>query len=328
MSPSPTSLALFPSYWLNSPLAAKNSAQLPGRWVSRSQTKNRVGVVISIPNGLPKTSKSSSRVTRYFARAAIPGNACRGAIYLAGGLLNATNCLFVGNWSRGSPPSGTHSGSLPTPGSGGAIYGLAGTMNLRQCVFQSNGVLGSSGYLGSGSVPVGDASGGAIFSAGNLVASACAFSHNTAAGGDGYVGAYPEVPQSGSAGGNAFGGAVANSGVLLADSCAFANNSASGGTGGPGASGGIMIGIYYSQAGGAGGEGGTATGSALFTAAGSSAALVNCTAALNTQGGGGGGYGGAAGVFSWNPMAREWGSPAVTGATAAPAPGFLPAPGR
>ncbi|MGD0263309.1 MAG: putative Ig domain-containing protein, partial [Verrucomicrobiota bacterium] len=152
---------------------------------------------------------------------------------------------------------------------GGAIYNNGGTVVLNNCVVAGNSAVGANG------------------------------SNGTDGNSDPNYGKYGSGASDGQPG---VGGAIYNLGALIAtNNCQFTNNTAIGGSGGSGGNGGS--GGYYGGNGGNGGNGALAYGGAIYSGAGSSLSLNNCTFSANTVTGGSGGSGGTngAGAFSGYP---------------------------
>ena len=142
---------------------------------------------------------------------------------------------------------------------GGGIYNNGGTVSLTNCVVSLN----TAPYFN------GDLSGAAIYNnGGSLVLAGCAVSDNSIPP---HAGGW-SVPFS------CRGGAIYNAGTLLASTCLFSNNVIWGGD--------------------SMNNGDSASGGALYNAAGSSAEIMSSTFVNNTANGGtdggGSGYGGAA----------------------------------
>lgn len=223
-----------------------------------------------------------------------------GAIYLTGGTLNISGCMFnlsaalggsggiggVGqaNASQNTTTSGYvqvwggagGNGGAGALGQGGAIYIGGGSVTIATTtigVSQAHGGVGGAGGIG-----------GAANYNGAATASA-----NAGAGG------------AGGAGGNGQGGGVfLAAGTLNVSASTFNANEAIGGNGGVGARGGhgnyngSWIGVGNGGQGGQGGQGGNCRGGAIYFAAGTNT-VVNSTLSANTGTGGNGGNGGQGG---------------------------------
>jgi hypothetical protein len=243
-------------------------------------------------------------------------NGLGGAILVAGGTLNATNCSFVSNLvaNAGAGPSqggaifnangqvtleectftgnvahgtGATSTATNSAGAGGAIYS-DGTLTVSHCTFVGNSASGGSwSWAGPPSSPGSDGFGGAISSVGVMDVAGSTFTSNSVTGGCGSEGGSTFMPTSaggGLPGGDGEGGALFNGGTATVAGSTFAWNLASGGAGGGGGDG------LDGGDGGSGGEGGAGNGGALF--GGGITAIVNCTFAWNGGVGGAGGGGG------------------------------------
>jgi hypothetical protein len=227
-----------------------------------------------------------------------------GAIYNEAGMVNVTNCTFVGNIAVGG--GGTGSAPNGADGFGGAIYN-AGTLTASRCCFCNNSATGGPSLetgdpymnlVGSG----GAARGGAIANLGTLTIVDSLFDGNQAtggAGGNGWDGGFlwAGIPGPGGPGGNgghASGAAIYNAGTASLVNCTLVNHACAGGNGGFGGSGQFITLPYwpfnqiYGPA-GSGGNGGDGCGAIDDTTG--SCALTNCTLAFNrgTFGSGGGG---------------------------------------
>ena len=229
-----------------------------------------------------------------------------GAILNRGGVVDATNCAFSGNEAAQAPiTAGQPPPLAPAPSQGGAICNLGGTVSLDGCVFTGNSATGAPDSL-IAFAPGGDALGGAIYSDGHLQAHACTFHRNSAMGGSGGDGVF--FPGSfgigGGSGGLARGGAICNLGSTAIDRSLFASNSATGGQAGNGGSAGNFPPAV--GAGQNGGNGGYASGAALFNAG--AAALINSTFAGGVGTGGVGGRGGVGSDFWWQGVHYQFGS--------------------
>jgi hypothetical protein len=202
-----------------------------------------------------------------------------GALYNRAGVVNATNCLFLGNAAQSS--GYVFRGALP-PAQGGAVRNESGCINFDGCTFTNN-----SAFVAASTDPNpgSDASGGSIHSSGTLSISRCAFLQNSALGGPGQNGLYGNL-SSGTSGGMGNGGAIYSLGTSGIYESIFAGNRAAGGTGSIG-------GVDNSQGiglGGPGGDGGSGSGGAIFNS--NVASLVNCSFVSNSCAGGAGGGGG------------------------------------
>jgi hypothetical protein len=205
------------------------------------------------------------------------GSAPEGGGIFSQGIVNATNCVFSGNFASSS---------------GGALRNDGGQVFLAGCVFTGNGSIGFTGESGYGS----SAFGGALDNSGTLTADLCCFAANSAVGGGG-SGAAGELATPGGSGGASGGGAIRNSGTMTILRSTFMNNSAIGGAGGNGAPGhhsdpGMPFG---GGDGGSGGDGGGGEGGAIYSSG--TARVFNTTLAYNSGSGGSGsqgGYGGTA----------------------------------
>ncbi|MGA2659094.1 MAG: choice-of-anchor tandem repeat GloVer-containing protein [Verrucomicrobiota bacterium] len=222
-----------------------------------------------------------------------------------GGVVNATNCTFAGNyagWEWGAPygpqPLGWLLGGVPAVG--GAILNADGQVNLRACLFSGNRAEGGpDDPILSGPAGAGAGSGGAIHNQGNMNVTDCTFSGNWARGGGGftwlavYGGNY--IGASGTSAAGASGGAICNLGAMALWRSTIVSNSAAGGGGGRGQTGGELntssLNWSFSDS-GDGGNGGSGSGGGLFN--GGTASVVNCTFCANTGAGGAGGWGGSA----------------------------------
>jgi hypothetical protein len=201
-----------------------------------------------------------------------------GAIFVDGGMVNATNCIFLGNYAaRG----------------GSMAIGDNSQVNLHACLFQSNGAA-SAAEVGGGN----PAQGGAIWNQGSLLATECIFAGNSAVAGAGITPPpYENQYYPGAQGGDGMGGAIFNQGTLAIWNSTLVGNSGSGGAGGNGEQGYVETvnngGFPYqqviqSESGGSGGDG----YGALYNMG--TASAVNCTFCGNTGAGGAGGPGGPA----------------------------------
>jgi len=126
------------------------------------------------------------------------GSGQGGALFVDGGVLQATQCQFRENRASG----GTGTGGLDAGGAyGGAIYTRAGSVNLTNCTFTSNQAAGGRVQPLAGSGVGGAGNGGAIYNeSGTLRAMGTRFFANAAQGG--------VAEFSGGSDGPAFGGAV------------------------------------------------------------------------------------------------------------------------
>jgi uncharacterized repeat protein (TIGR03803 family) len=134
-----------------------------------------------------------------------------GAILIANGALNATNCVFLSNLATNAGPG---------PSQGGAIFSASGRVALDHCTFAGNVARGSDATSNSTNYA---GAGGAVYSAGLLRANGCTFVYNSTLGGK----AYYYGP--GSAG---TGGALCNAGLMEVSGSTFASNSVTGGQSG------------------------------------------------------------------------------------------------
>jgi hypothetical protein len=209
-----------------------------------------------------------------------------GALYIAGGTVNATNCVFSDNDAEAS--DGTSVAWGGGDGDGGAIYN-AGNVNASQCAFQWNGAQGGKAWASNYGAGGGAGRGGAIYNAGSMVLDRSLLWNNRVGGGAGGQGTSGETlfgPGAGGAGGSAIGTAICNLGTGALVNCTLAWNFGSGGQGGDG---GPLGGAPYLTPGAPGGMGGS--GGAAVANLNGLLALTNCTLAFNTGTGGGGGSG-------------------------------------
>lgn len=239
------------------------------------------------------------RGTTMRANMAIASGGQGGALYNWGGMVNATNCEFLGNLAQ------SRTNSLTGNAEGGAVFNRQGEVSLHNCIFSGNR---ASAALASGSPPSippvtgANGCGGVVCNLGTLKISFCTFLDNYAKGGlggEGYPGGTQPpgydgspVPFWGGTGGDGYGGAVFSTGPLWLYGCSFVGNLATGGGGGRGGQGGL--GLYGATSGGLGGSGGGGFGAALFTSGGM-AQIANCTMVSNNCAGGIGGPGGTGG---------------------------------
>jgi len=145
-----------------------------------------------------------------------PGeNGQGGALFIDGGVLNATGCQFTANRASGGTAS---SGMDAGGGYGGAIFNRSGGLNLTNCTFLSNQALGGVVHPMLGSGRGGAGMGGVIYNErGTLHSIGTHFFSNTAQGG---------VPDSsGGLDGAAFGGAVySTNGTIDLENCVLSTN--------------------------------------------------------------------------------------------------------
>jgi len=190
---------------------------------------------------------------------ALSGNTCDshytspaagGAVCIASGTANFTNCLFNTNGAVGAVIGVD---LVPIPGIGGAIALLGGTMTVNQCLFLNNRAKGgvATGYAGW-------ARGGAIYSTATASIAKSSFLNNSAPG------TASKVAQ------NDQGGAIYNSGTMQLNGCCLSSNFVSGTAA-------VMSGIGISA-------GGDALGAGAFNAG--QLRMTNCTITMNTAQGG------------------------------------------
>jgi alpha-tubulin suppressor-like RCC1 family protein len=202
-----------------------------------------------------------------------------GAVYNRS-ILQATNCTFSLNRAEGGWGNGCDYGER----GGGALHNVSGaTANLVQCCFQRN--LAAGGFGGT-SLTGGYAYGGGILNDGMLRLWSVTLATNSATGGNGGCG-YGGQPNG--TGGNAFGGALCNRGVLALTNCIFVENRSAGGAASE------QLGTGSSP-----GDGGTASGGAIYNATNAVCAIAGSTLEQNRALGGnpyvdngGSGFGGA-----------------------------------
>jgi hypothetical protein len=129
--------------------------------------------------------------------------------------------------------------------------------------------------------------GGAITNGGSLTLVNCLVMDSTVTGGNGGAGgnggsdAFGENGGNGGGGGEGYGAGIWNQGTLVLTNCTIENNAAVSGAGGPG---GTNSGSYASP--GNGGSGGVSQGAGLYNANGAQAIIVNCTFNNNSVTGG------------------------------------------
>jgi hypothetical protein len=174
-----------------------------------------------------------------------------------GGTVCATNCSFTGNSVMENNAS-----------RGGAILN-AGNLNLQNCRFDGNAASVPPPGTGKSS-----GQGGAIFNSGSLLIDNCQFIQNRAYGSSG-GGVWRS---DGEPGQWCAGGAVFNASILAINQSSFISNSATGGNGSDGAPGNYK-----------GGNGGDASGGAIYNDTSGTLLLRNSTVAVNTTTGGRGG---------------------------------------
>ena len=262
-----------------------------------------------------------------------------GAIYVDGGTVNATNCVFLNNAAAGA---GGANFLFPAGGdaAGGAIYNT-GTLNLSRCSFFGNSAAGGAGWNWDGSEasdtggPGGGALGGAIYNSGSLTIADSLFDANAVSGGAGGRGrsgsqlilpTQPRPGGDGGSGGSATGAAVLNAAAASLVNCTLVNQSCRGGNGCDGGPGDTWLaetfhGPEWEQApSGAGGSGGDGCG-AIDDATGS-CALTNCTLCFNSGTGGAAGSGSALGAVGASCGGiRAGGSQSINTLLAANSPG-------
>ncbi len=227
-----------------------------------------------------------------------------GALFIDGGTVNATNCIFADNRAVG--PAGSSIGASGTPAGGGAIYNN-GNFVASQCAFVGNRAAGGRGADGSPvpvqSPPLGGSgapgNGGALCNLGTAFLERSLMVSNAAAGGGGGMGSagdYYVGPQSygttGGGGGAGAGGALYSVGTAALVNCTLAWNQGAAGNGGAGGS--ESGPSPYADFGPPGGPGGTGIGG--ICSSGGVVGLTNCTVASNCGYGGTGGSGGPARV--------------------------------
>jgi hypothetical protein len=225
-----------------------------------------------------------------------------GALCNDGGVSRLDRCVFVANRAIGGDATSWQLGfAYGIKAWGGAIYN-SGSLWLNQCTFRENSAKGGKGssnntFFGPGA-PGAEALGGALWSGGETTIERSTFEDNACAGGGGGAAGRKSDPSDpsgdlGGAGGRGGGGAICSEGIFTASACSFISNSVTGGRGGTGGVGGqwSIVGIGYP--GGAGGQSGSAEGSALLCAG--PASLINCTFAANRSLGATGGAGGTGG---------------------------------
>ena len=105
-----------------------------------------------------------------------------GAIYIAGGTVNATNCVFSDNDAEAS--DGTSVAWGGGDGDGGAIYN-AGNLNASQCAFRLNVAQGGNAWASNYGAGGGAGQGGAIYNAGSMVLDRSLLCNNRVGGGAG-----------------------------------------------------------------------------------------------------------------------------------------------
>lgn len=236
----------------------------------------------------------------FLTNAAISGGAI---MNLNGGMVNATNCTFAGNFAGRN--------ALWWPfwngdARGGAISSKSGRVNLENCLFAGNVAAGGPGW-GHVSGTDSDAYsgfGGAIHNEGLLIVNACTFQQNSGTGGPGDSPPSAQYGAPGTDGGSGIGGAICNFGTLKVSASTFFSNSAAGGTAGNGM---YSLPADFSPApGGAAGSGGSGLGGALFNSG--TASAVNSTFYRNLGTGSSGGQAGAGGAANYGAFGGAGGA--------------------
>jgi len=166
-------------------------------------------------------------------------------LFNAGGTVNLSRCLFIGNEARG-----TNGQDIPWDGNralqpggtavGGALYNL-GNLWIADTLFATNRSIGGNGGSATNS-PItflwetggsgGIASGGAVYSAGQVLMTNCSHIANQAIGGKGGDATNSYSYAFGGNGGGARGGAICATGTLAMINATFQFNFANGGKGG------------------------------------------------------------------------------------------------
>ena len=152
-----------------------------------------------------------------------------GAVLVDGGILTATDCVFITNKSVGGNGGGSTVFVGPGsggPASGGAIHSSTGQVVLNSCVFSLNKSQG--GDAGIGNALGGNSTGGALYlDSGAAVLLGCQFLTNSAVSGRGSRQSSVGPGQTGSA----RGGAIVNNGAAVSlRNCLVSGNSVRTGT--------------------------------------------------------------------------------------------------
>lgn len=202
-----------------------------------------------------------------------------GAIFNLGGTVEAEQCHFIRNESRGAllpPRSG---------GYGGAIVNERGRLTLKSCTLAFNETTGADEgdrTLTSSAWP---AEGGAVWSTGEVYIESSNFSSNKVTGNFGAPGRNSSGIKMGGDGSHAIGAAIYNAGNIRVHNSTFRANYAFGGNGGSGPDE-IPAGPGIGP-----GAGGSAKGAGIYSGAGS-IAVTGCFFRQNRAWAGSGGSGG------------------------------------